>query len=70
MTDRKVVLAVIVLLGIFALAGLTGTILLVFYERPGENVAVVAGLTGTALGSIGTLLASTRSNPEPPSTST
>lgn len=61
MTDTKVVLAVVLLLGAFALGGLGGTIWLIHGGSPAEAVAITAGLTGTALGSLGTLLASTRS---------
>jgi uncharacterized membrane protein len=65
MTDRKVVLAVVLLLGLFALGGLAGTVWLISRDRQPESIAVVAGLTGTALGALGTMLASTRSSPDP-----
>lgn len=65
MTDTKVVLAVVVLLGVFALGGLGGGIWLINIGAPTEAVAGVFTLTGTALGSLGTLLASTRSAPAP-----
>lgn len=61
MTDTKVVLAVVLLLGTFALGGLAGAIWLIHSDSPAESIAIISGLAGTALGSLGTLLASTRS---------
>lgn len=63
MTDTKVVLSVVLLLGTFALGGLAGAIWLINGDAPAESIAVISGLSGTALGSLGTLLASTRSMP-------
>lgn len=60
MTDRFTVRAVVILLGIFALVGLVGCIWLI--GRGGTDPAllgVISGLTGTALGALGTLLART-----------
>lgn len=66
MTDTKVVLSVVLLLGAFALGGLGGAIWLISTGSPAESIAIISGLSGTALGSLGTLLASTRSQPEAP----
>lgn len=65
MTDTKVVLAVVLLLGTFALGGLAGAIWLISTGSPAESIAIISGLSGTALGSLGTLLASTRSSATP-----
>lgn len=61
MTDSKVVLAVVCLIGAFACGGLAGVIWLIAVGAATEAVAIVSGLTGTALGGLATLLASTRS---------
>lgn len=61
MTDTRIVLTVIVLLGLFALAGLGGTVWLISVNTDASSVATVSGLTGTALGAVATMLASTRS---------
>lgn len=63
--DRTVVLAVVALLGMFAIVGLAGVIWLVDHQRDPSAVAVVSTLTGAAIGALGTLLASTRSAPPP-----
>jgi hypothetical protein len=62
MTDRTVVLAVVVLLGAFCLLGLGGLIWLIDHGSDGEVLAIVAGPTSAALGALGALLASTRSS--------
>lgn len=61
MTDRKTVQLVVGLLGAIALVGLAGLIALVALDKAPEAVAVVGTVTGGAAGSLGTLLASTRS---------
>ena len=69
MTDRKTVLLVVCFLGAFALLGLAGVVWLVSTGTASDAVAIVSTLTGSALGSIGTLLVSTRSSepvPTPP----
>lgn len=66
MTDTKVVLSVVLLLGAFALGGLAGAIWLISTGSPAESIAIISGLSGTALGSLGTLLASTRSSAAEP----
>lgn len=66
MTDSKVVLTVIAFLGIFALCGLGGSVWLISVNTDASSVAIVSGLTGTALGAVATMLASTRSSNEPP----
>lgn len=63
MTDRRVPLLVIVFLGTFALLGLAGTIWLIDHQRDASNIAIVAGMTGTALGGLAGILASVRSGP-------
>lgn len=63
--DRLVVLAVVVLLGVFAIVGLLGTIWLVNNSHDPASIAVISTLTGAAVGALGTLLASTRSAPPP-----
>lgn len=66
MTNSKVVLTVVVLLGVFTLTGLLGVIWLLDHDTPVASVAIVSGLTGTGLGALATLLASTRSTADPP----
>lgn len=65
MTDRITVVAVVVFLGAFALLGLASTTWLIDHSRDASNIAIVAGLTGTSLGALATLLASTKSTPTP-----
>lgn len=67
MTDGRVVLAVVLMIGTFALGGLVGSIWLIDSGAKAEAVAIVSGLTGTALGALGSLLASTRSSLGEPS---
>ncbi|QOR55365.1 MAG: hypothetical protein SHS37scaffold145_16 [Phage 71_18] len=64
MTDRRVVFAVVLFLGAFALLGLGATTWLIDHQRDASNIAVVSGMTGTALGALGGILASTRSGPD------
>lgn len=64
MTSSRVVLCVICFLGVFVLAGLAGTIWLIDRERPEAMVAVISGMTGTALGALSAVLVSTRSTPD------
>jgi hypothetical protein len=61
--EKFVVLAVVAFLGAFALLGLAGTIWLVHDGVDASAVAVVSTLTGAAAGSLGTLLATTRTAP-------
>lgn len=63
--DRAVVLAVVALLGIAGIVGLLGIIWLVDHGHDASSIAVVSTLTGTSIGALGTLLASTRSAPPP-----
>lgn len=62
MTDRFTVRAVVCFLGSATLLGLGGLIWLVGTTnvKDAALLAVVAGPTGTALGALGTMLASTR----------
>lgn len=61
MTDRFTVRAVVIFLGVGMLVGLIGLIWLVGTTsvKDAALLAVIAGPTGTALGSLGTLLART-----------
>lgn len=52
-------LLVIILLGVFALVSLLGTIWLIANKADQGSVAVVSGLCGTALGALGTILSRT-----------
>jgi hypothetical protein len=63
--DRAVVVAVVCFLGTFALVGLAGVVWLVHDRVDAASVAVISTLTGAAAGSLGTLLASTRTPPPP-----
>ena len=61
MTDTKTVRLVIIMLGLVALFGLAGLVALLLFDKPTDAVALVGTITGGAVGSLGTLLASTRS---------
>lgn len=63
MTDRRIPLLVIIFLGVFALLGLAGTVWLIDHARDASNIAIVSGLTGTALGGLAGILSSVRSGP-------
>jgi hypothetical protein len=58
-TTTSAARAVIFFLGVFALGGLSGVIWLLHEKVSGEAVALVSGLTGTALGALGGLLSQT-----------
>lgn len=60
MADRFTVRAVVCFLGAFALLALTG---LIWLTDHGVDATIIAGLAGTALGSLGTLLATTKAGP-------
>jgi hypothetical protein len=62
-TSPTVVLLVVCSLALFALAGLASVVWLISVDADGEHIALVATPMGAALGSLGTLLASTRSGP-------
>lgn len=64
MNDRRTVFMVIGFLGAFALTGLVATALLVWQDVDAASVAILSGMTGSALGGLTGLLASTRSTPE------
>jgi hypothetical protein len=70
MTDRFTVRAVVCFLGVGMLVGLIGLIWLVGTTsvKDAALLAVIAGPTGTALGSLGTLLARTGSETSTPVT--
>jgi hypothetical protein len=59
--ERRVVLAVVVLLGLIALTALVGTIYLLALDKDTSAVAVVAALASGPAGALAGLLASTRS---------
>lgn len=61
MNDRTTVNRVVLLLGAVALLGVAGIIFLVALERPAEALVPLVGITGTAVGGLGGLLANTRS---------
>lgn len=63
MTDRSTVRAVVNYLGAIALLGLAGIVVLVWRGVDAQAIAVVGTITGGAAGSLGTLLASTRTTP-------
>lgn len=58
--DRAVVLAVVVLLGLGGLLGMSGMIWLIDHDRDATAIAAIGTLTGGAFGALGALLASTR----------
>lgn len=68
MTDKGTVRMVVGFLGAAVLIGLIGLIWLVGKTdvRDAATLAIIAGPTGVALGSLGTMLASTRTVAEPP----
>lgn len=66
MTDRLVILVVVVSLAVFATLGMAGLIYLVAVHVSGNDLAIIATPTGTALGALGALLVSTRSTPTEP----
>lgn len=61
MTDRRTVQLVIVILGLFALAGLAGIVWLIGTGHAAEDVSPLVALTGPAIGAVGAMLVSTRS---------
>ena len=63
--DNFVTRSVVILLGCGFLIGLLGVIWLIDRKVPAASLTIVAGLTGTALGSLGTLLARTGSADTP-----
>ena len=65
MTNQRTVTMVVAFLGLFALAGLFGTVWLIDHQRDASNIAIVAGMTGTALGALGAVLASTKTTEVP-----
>lgn len=66
MTDKFTVRSVVLLLGAFALVGIAGLIWLIDHQAASENLAIVSGLTGTALGALGAVLVSTRTVTDSP----
>lgn len=68
MTNKGTVFLVVVFLGVATLLGMGGLIWLVGTTdvKDAALLAIVAGPTGTALGALATLLASTRTEAGPP----
>jgi hypothetical protein len=54
--------AVVGILGVFALAGLCMTWNLIGLKAEGSDIAIISGLTGTALGAVGSILNRTHSD--------
>lgn len=65
MTDRRVVLIVVLMLGTFALGGLGALTWLVHGKTPGDQLAIIAGPMGVALGALSAVLVSTRTQDPP-----
>lgn len=63
MKTKQIAMRVVNFLGAFALVGLIGTFVLIYQDAKGELVAMLSGLTGTALGAIGGLLSKTENDP-------
>jgi hypothetical protein len=63
--DRTVVLAVVLILGLLALVGLSGTIWLAHDKVDATLIAVVSTPTGAVIGALAALLATTSSGPAP-----
>ncbi len=64
MRNINTVYIVCLSMAIFATVGLIGTIVLVFVGVDAGAVGIVSGLTGTAIGSLASLLASTSAAPK------
>ena len=62
--DDKVVLLIVRILGLLAVTGLVGVIVLVWRGTDAELIAIVATMAGGAAGSIGTMLARVGTSPE------
>lgn len=60
-TDTGVVKLVVLGLFLIAIVGLVGTIFLIARDTATESVAIVTGITSASVGSLATLLASTKS---------
>ena len=57
-------IAVVLFLGTFALLGLGGSLWLVAHDKSGEAIALVSGMTGTALGALASMLTQTAQRPQ------
>lgn len=62
-TEPRVVLVVVLLLGVIVMGGFAGTFWLIHEKAEGSLIAVFSGLTGTALGMVGSILNNTRTTP-------
>jgi hypothetical protein len=65
MTNQRTITLVVLFLGLFALLMGGGSIWLLAQDKPGEALAPIVGLAGTALGALASMLVSTRVAPEP-----
>lgn len=63
MTDTFTVRAVVLLLGLFAAVGLVGLIFLIYTGTTSQDLAIIVTPVATALGSLASVLVSTRSAP-------
>jgi hypothetical protein len=61
LTDRRTVQIVVVFLGLIALGGLAAITYLIDNEADASSIAIISGLTGTALGALGGLLTNSAS---------
>ena len=66
MTNQRTITLVVLFLGLFCLLMGAGTVWLIAQDKPGEALAPVAGLAGTALGALASMLVSTRVAQDPP----
>lgn len=62
MASKQTAVLIVKLLGAFMLVGLAGTIALIAMQAGEAQAAIIAGLTGTALGGMTGLLAKTESD--------
>lgn len=67
-TEPRVILVVVVALFAIVVLGFVGTFWLILQKCEGSLIAVFSGLTGTALGMLGSLLNNTRTTPPVPDT--
>lgn len=63
-TPKSVIMAVVIVLGLFALASLGAVTFLLSDGQTGETVAIIVGPMGVAIGAVAGVLASTRTTPE------
>lgn len=66
MTDIRIVRMVVLFLGMFCIGALAAMAWLIHGKTPGAELAIIAGPMGTALGALGAVLVSTRTQAEEP----